>query len=256
MKDRNIKLIAIIIALLLIASVAVSFIIKSSKKDNSSTYVQHTVTSTPTPDGIWIVDPPADAYSSSYSASSSDYENVPEGITIVDPPLNYYTSENNGNNGIYVIETPYNGGGSGVYVIETPTPGGGGGGGSSSGVNIGSGSFSSSTGTGLNMTVSYSAVTSSSTTVDIIMTARLSHGNLSSKSSSVSFNCAGQYGSASARAISGTGPTDLGSRTFTINLSPGQSSTVSMSASWPFGGTYSGTYIDTVSASTSVTLSR
>lgn len=278
-RKKSFGIVLTVLAALIIVGVIVGLSVRHNKKQqqgHSATIVQNMVTATPTPDGIYIVDAPdwvAQGGSYQGQTGSNQDQNVPAGITIVDTPSWAYNSTPAQNSttsgGIYVVETPNPGGmyiietpnPGGMYVIETPTPGGGGsggggGGGKPTGTTIASGSFSSSTGVGLNITVTYNAVVSGPSAVDVTMSASLSHGTLSSQSTSVSFTCAGQSGSVSAPSINGSGTTYLGSRTFTVNVPSGTSQTCNMSASWLFNGTYSGQQIGSVQANTAITLSR
>ena len=221
------------------------------------------------PNGVYIVNGPADAggdpyagegtQSSSSGSTSSSNVSTPDGVYIVDAPADANANAG-GNSGIYIVDPPTENGGnnSGIYIVDPPN-GGGGGGGESYGKTIASGSFSSSTGTNLNITTSYVATTVDSSTVRVSVSATLSHSALSANSNSVSFSLGGQSKSRTAPSISWTGgatSTSLGSTSFDVNLPSGQSTSLTLKTSWYFGGTYSGTYIDTVQSSGTVYLSR
>lgn len=265
MKKR--KILAALIFLLLLAVLIVVVVRFAGKKENpSSLPAEGYVTGTQKPaidsegmelpDGVYLVEPPADAALPATAAPVSGYS----GITIVDAP----DAPAGGNSGIYIVETPKpNGGGNnGVYIVETPGPTGAPrptGAPSPIGQTLASGSATSSSGTGLNMTMEYSAVTSGDSTVTVKLSCYLNHSALTAKANTLSFSCSGQYGSASTPSISHTGgatSTFLGSKSFTVNLSSGQSATISLGASLPFGGNYSGVYISSLECSKSVTLSR
>lgn len=221
------------------------------------------------PEGVYMVEGPAGADGNPYATENSQavsgnqtvagnsvyiVDAPPEanaggnsGVYIVDPPAG------SGSSGVYIVDPPAGSGNSGVYVVDPPSGGGGG------GKTIASGSFSSSTGTGLNITTSYTATTVDNSTVRVDVSARLSHSTLNAKSNSVSFSLGGQSRSVMAPAINWSGgstSTSLGSTSFNVNLSSGQSTSLNLKTSWYFGGTYSGVSVSTVSSSGTVYLSR
>ena len=266
MKRNKPKLLLFIILLIVIA-LAVILIVKRTSSKNSlnnsvPAAVNIVVTPQPTtdanaqaaasydgevPDGIYIVAAPSDAGTDiSSSSNTSDYS----GIYIVDAP-----DENAGSgSGIYIVDAPNeNGSSSGITIVNTPS----GSGSESYGKIIASGSFSSSTGTGINSLVTYNATTTGSNTVDVTVSVTLNHGQLQAKGGNVlSVTCAGNSGTINCPSINGSGSTFLGSKTFTVSLSSGQSKTININTSWAFGGTYSGNYIASVNAGGSVYLSR
>ena len=216
------------------------------------------------PPGIYLVEGPPqnDTYSYPKEETSSN-QTTPEGITIVDAP----EGQSGTNSGIYIVDPPSGGGtNSGIYIVDQPSGGGG-----NSGIHIvdppsdpggkiiASGSFSSSTGTALNIRTSYSAVTVDSNTVRVDVSATLSYGALTANSNKVTFKLGSQTSSRTAPSInySGSGAsTNLGSTSFTVNLSSGHSTSLGLNVSWYFGGSYSGVPIDYVTASGTVNLSR
>lgn len=265
MKKR--KILPVLIVILLLAVLIVVVLRFTGKKENQSSLpAEGFVTETPAPtvdsegmdipEGVYLVEPPADAKFPETETPTSGYS----GITIVDVPD---ASAGGGNSGVYIVETPKpNGGPNGVYIVETPNPTGAPrptGAPSPIGKTLASGSATSSSGTGLNMTMEYSAVTSGDSTVTVKLSCYLNHSALTAKANTLSFSCNGQYGSASTPSISHTGgatSTYLGSKSFTVNLSSGQSATISLGASLPFGGNYSGVYISSLECSKSVSISR
>lgn len=126
------------------------------------------------------------------------------------------------------------------------------------GGSAGSGDFSGGTGTALCIFGDYRSKIISDTQVQVTLTATLNHSTLTSRSTGVTYTLSGYgAGSSSAPAIdSAGGSTYLGSYTFTVNLAPGQSTALDCSVAWKFNGTYSGTYIDSVTAYGTVYLSR
>ena len=126
------------------------------------------------------------------------------------------------------------------------------------GGSAGSGDFSGGTGTALCIFGDYSSRIINDSQVQVTLTATLNHSTLTSRSTGVSYWLSGYgTGSSSAPAIdSAGGSTYLGSYTFTVNLAPGQSTALDCSVSWTFNGTYSGNYIDAVTAYGTVYLSR
>ena len=249
MKKSKLKFLLFLLLLLVLVS-AVLLIVKNNKANVAATQSNAVITSSPEPT-IYIVPAPTE--------NPGDYGvDVPSGVYIVGAPQEAQSNTNN--SGIYIVDAPpeASSGGSGIYIIETPKPGGGsGGGGGSYGNTIASGSFSSSTGTSLNSTITYNAVTSGSNTVEVTVSVSLSHGQLSASGGRVlSVSVGGQSATINCPSINGSGSTYLGSHTFTVNLAPGNSTSLYVKSSWAFGGTYSGTYLSSVDAGGTIYLSR
>ena len=215
------------------------------------------------PEGITVVEAPEEPAATSSSNSDNSDVNVPDGITIVDAPNDASGSSGSGNsgyNGITIVDPPSGSGNSGyngITIVDPPDGSGSGGnsGGSASGTTLRSGSFSGSN-SGITITCSYYVVSAGPNTIQVTMSASLYSPSLSSKANPVTFTCGGQSGSVTAPSIQGSGTTNLGSKTFTLNLAQGQSSSINMGVSWLFNGTYSGKSIDSVSAFNTVYVSR
>lgn len=239
-----------ILVLVLVFAIGVGIGVSSAKKNKAEP--KQEAAAEPAPSGIIIVDAP----------DAEPTEQLPEGLILVSPPVDY--SPNGGSSsysgGIEIVDPPAGAPGSGITIVDPPQgsgitvvdpPSG-----QPSGTTIKSGSFASSTGTNLNIHANYTVVISDSNTVAVTVSSSLSHSNLTANSASVTYSCDGQSGSVGTPSINGSGPTSFGSKTFYVPLSAGQSKTISIGASWPFNGTYSGVLITTVSGSTSVTISR
>lgn len=127
---------------------------------------------------------------------------------------------------------------------------------------LGSGSFRSETGVPINLVCSWSAKTSGSGTAEVTVHAALECYSLyiNASANALRFTINGNSASMNMPAISSDSTelvlTDLGSKSFTVNLADGESLTVPISVEWMFGGVYSDVQLDVVTASTSAALSR
>ena len=127
---------------------------------------------------------------------------------------------------------------------------------------LGSGSFRSDTGVPINLVCTWSAKTSGSGTAEITVSASLESYALhvNSSANALKFSVNGNSVSANMPAISTDTTelihTELGSKTIAVNIADGNTITVPVFVDWSFGGVYSGTQLNVVSASTNVTLSR
>ena len=130
------------------------------------------------------------------------------------------------------------------------------------GVSLGSGSYHSETGVGLNIRADWSAVTVSDTQVDVTVAVSVDSYSLHCQASpySVNVSLAGQYVSLDAPAIDYDGTaainTKLASRTFTVNLSPGQSDSFHLDVAWSFGGVYQEMELPSIECGGDILLSR
>ena len=113
-------------------------------------------------------------------------------------------------------------------------------------VQLGSGSFKSDTKTGLNIRAEWSAKTVSGTQVQVDIVIYAQHYSLSTSAIPKSVNIVldGQYISLDAPAIKydGTGSTstELASRSFIIDLAPGDTRELKLSVEWAYNGRYGG----------------
>ena len=130
------------------------------------------------------------------------------------------------------------------------------------GTSLGSGTYYSETGVGLNIRADWSAVTVSDTQVDVVIAVSADSYSLHCQASSysVNVNLAGQYVSLDAPAIDYDGTTSintkLASRTFTVNLSQGQSDSFHLDVAWSFGGTYQGMELPSIECGGDILLTR
>jgi len=298
MRKKKFGLIAGIVVFIVVAACLIALLTSAVKRKGASAVKQNviSVTAAPSatspqaatqvpgtqdpnlPEGVYLVDPPAEtAYATSGGTTTASGSSA--GITIVDPPSTAQSSTGttqsaNTSSGIYIVDAPADStvsgssgtsgsSESGIYIVDPPSGGGSSGGSGSgssqpTGTAAGSGSISGSNG-GLRITADYYAVTTSSTTVNVTVTVRLSHAALSSGSRPLSINLGGQSASLNASAIDHSGgstTTTLGSRTFTVDLAQGKSTSLNLNASWQFNGTYSGTPVSSVSCSGTAYLSR
>lgn len=130
------------------------------------------------------------------------------------------------------------------------------------GADLGSGSFKSDTGAKLNIHADWSARTVSATqaevTVKVILDSYSLH--LQAVSNSVNLNLGGQYVSLNAPAVDYDGSealsTELASKTFTVELSEGQSDDLSLAVEWHFGGTYGDVELPVIECGGTISLSR
>ena len=247
MKKNKLIAVVFIVCFLVLVAAIVYLITNKAKND-----VGPIETSTPSDQGIYIVDAPNSSY------NNIQDENLPDGTYIVDAPQNIYQQD-----GVYVVNPPQEAQSQGgIYIVETPGPSGKPIPSSApvpSGTTIASGSFSSSTGTKLNLYTSYNAVITGPDTVSVYVSVSLNHASLSSNSRNVSIRLGGQSANITAPSINYQGggtTTQLGSHTFTINLSSGQSSTLYLSSGWAFNGTYSGVNIGLIECGGNISLSR
>ena len=128
--------------------------------------------------------------------------------------------------------------------------------------NLGSGSFRSNTGVPINLVCTWSAKTSGSSTAEITITTSLESYALfiNASANALRYTVNGNSATANMPAISTDTSqliaTQLGSKTFTVNIADGNTVTIPVSVDWLFGGVYSGVSLDVVTASTNITLSR
>jgi len=128
---------------------------------------------------------------------------------------------------------------------------------------LGSGSFRSSTGVDLNLVMSWSAETTNASTVELTVNVVVESYSLQSAASPGALKVY-VYGAPTVLNMpdinldssSSKVQTSVASRTYTINLSDGSSTTVPLSAEWLFGGVYSGTELPTITCGGDITLSR
>ena len=113
-------------------------------------------------------------------------------------------------------------------------------------VSLGSGTFKSDTKTGLNIHADWEARTVSGTQVEVTIKVYADHYTLSTNAIPRSVNIVldGQYVSLDAPAIKydGTGSTstELASRSFIIDLAPGDTRELKLSVEWAYNGRYGG----------------
>lgn len=133
---------------------------------------------------------------------------------------------------------------------------------SSYGTALGSGSFRSSTGAKLDIQADWSAKTISSSQVEVTVTISLDSYSLHLKAvpNSVNVNLGGQYVSLDAPAVDYDGSalinTVLASKTFTVDLSEGQSDDLNLAVEWHFGGTYGDVELPSIECGGTISLSR
>ncbi len=175
--------------------------------------------------------------SSGGNKKSSGYD-IPEGSVIIDEPANTKAPK--------PTQSP-------AKPTSAPvTP---------SGTILASGSTSSNTGTTLNLIADWNVSAVNDSTVAVNVNVSIASGSLQCKAVSgsvtVSVNGASNYLNGPAINVSGGGNvTKVGTASFSVNLPVGSTGTIPISASWRFGGTYSGVSIDTVACSDSVTIKR
>lgn len=130
------------------------------------------------------------------------------------------------------------------------------------GSDLGSGSFSSDTGAKLNIHADWSAKTVSDSQAEVTVTVYLDSYSLHLQAvpNSVNINLGGQYVSLGAPEVDYDGSaaitTELASKTFTVDLSSGESESYSLSVEWHFGGTYGDVELPVVECGGTVSLSR
>lgn len=136
------------------------------------------------------------------------------------------------------------------------------------GTPLGSGSFQSDTGTALNITAEWSARTRDSGTAEIEVTVKLHSYALNMIAVAKSLHlCVGdEYVSLDVPAVDYAGSTELvaaiGSYTFTVPLSDGESKTLPVAVEWHFGGSYgkdadgNPKKLDVIECGGSITLTR
>lgn len=137
----------------------------------------------------------------------------------------------------------------------TPTP-------QPTGLSLGSGSFKSDTGLWINTTATWSAKTISSTHAEVTVKVALASYSLQlgEGNRALVISLGDQSASATVPALNletdKEVTTDLGTVTFTVAISEGQTVTLPLSAVWHFGGTYSGQDLPTVTCGGDITLKR
>lgn len=130
------------------------------------------------------------------------------------------------------------------------------------GSELGSGSFKSDTGAKLDIHADWSAKTISSTQVEVSVKVMLDSYSLHLQAvpNSVNINLGGQYVSLDAPAVEYDGAealtTELASKTFTVELSEGQSDDLSLAVEWHFGGSYGNMDLPVLECGGTVSLSR
>ena len=132
-----------------------------------------------------------------------------------------------------------------------------------SGTTIGSGTFRSDSGTALNIHADWAAVVSGANTVDVTVTAYVDSYSLFTTASPEALNISvdGQYVSLASPSIeipTTTAPvtTLINNRSFTVNLTGGETRSIPVEVIWHYRGTYGGVEIDTVECGGNITLSR
>ena len=130
------------------------------------------------------------------------------------------------------------------------------------GSSLGSGSFSSDTGVGLNIRADWSAKTLSSSQAEVTVAVSVNSYSLHlvAVPKAVNLNLGGQYTSLDAPAIdydgSGSINTPLASKTFTVDLSEGESTSLHLDVVWSFGGTYQELELPSIECGGDISLSR
>jgi 6-phosphogluconolactonase (cycloisomerase 2 family) len=138
-------------------------------------------------------------------------------------------------------------------VTPVPTP---------AGRELGSGTFRSNTGVPINLVCSWSARTSGSDTVQLTVSVALESYSLfvNAHADALCYTVNGSTTTANVAALSidtnNVTHTELGQKTFTVNLSDGETVTVPVTVEWLFGGVYSGVQLDRVTAETDIILNR
>lgn len=127
---------------------------------------------------------------------------------------------------------------------------------------LGSGSFSSDTGAKLNINAAWSARSISSSQVEVTVTVSLDSYaiQLAAVPYSVNIGLDGQYASLDAPAINYDGSallnTTLATKTFTVDIPEGSSSSLHLAVEWHFGGSYGGIDLDVIECGGTISLSR
>ena len=128
---------------------------------------------------------------------------------------------------------------------------------------LGSGMFHSDTGTALNIRAEWSASASGENTADVTVTVYVDSYSLYTTAAPEALNISvnGQYVSLASPAIeydgtSGLLSTQINSRTFTINVPAGGSTSVPVAVVWHYRGTYGGVALDTIECGGSVSINR
>lgn len=112
------------------------------------------------------------------------------------------------------------------------------------GQSLGSGTFRSDTGVGLNLKADWSAKTTSASQVEVTVAVSVDSYSLhlTAMPGAVNVNFDGQYVTMDAPAVdydgSGSINTPMSSKTFSLNLSEGESSAYHIDVVWNFGGSY------------------
>ena len=130
------------------------------------------------------------------------------------------------------------------------------------GASLGSGTYTSETGVGLNLRADWSAKTISAAQVEVTISVSADSYSLHivAVPYAVNVNLAGQYVSLDAPAIDYDGTasinTKLASKTFTVNLSEGQSDSFHLDVAWSFGGVYQEMELPSIECGGDIYLSR
>lgn len=131
------------------------------------------------------------------------------------------------------------------------------------GTALGSGTFRSDTGTSLNIHADWSATVSGERTVDITVSVYVDSYSLYTNASPEALNVAvdGQYVSLASPAIEydgtdGARSTLINNRTFTVNLTTGETKSIPAEIVWLYRGTYASVSLDTIECGGLIALSR
>lgn len=129
-------------------------------------------------------------------------------------------------------------------------------------VKLGSGSFKSDTKTGLNIRADWSAKTVSGTQVQVDIVIYAEHYSLNTNAIPKSLNIVldGQYISLDVPAIkydgTGSSSSELGSRSFIIDLAPGDSRELKLAIEWAYNGRYGGVSLKNIECGGKINLTR
>ena len=129
-----------------------------------------------------------------------------------------------------------------------------------SGELLGSGSFRSDTETALNLVVDWEVWSQPEGKAEVILTAKLESAALHTRAVPVNMSVEETYDSVQAPAIDYDGTdriiTDMGSRSFIIDLAQGETKTFPVTAEWQFMGSYSGKTINAITCGGNITVTR
>lgn len=192
------------------------------------------VEATPEPT-IYVVEPPVE---NNLPIESAPEPSLNPNIYVVDPP-----PEENGNYETGSEPSPEYSGSAVSY-----------------GEIIGSGTMASNTGVPINLRVDWTAVSISATEVRVTVTVKLEHYQLNTGSRNVTVSLAGNsesfYGPEIQYNDGGFRSTEMGSRSFVINLAPGETASPVLYAGWSYNGSYSGTQLNVIEVNGNINISR